>query len=102
MHVGRGQTPYRSVERVEGMLTDKRGDFAADSPGQAIFVNHQHLSGLARRGENRLAVERQQRSQIENFDRKTVFLVDDSRGVETLMDRAAVGDNREVAPLLSD
>ena len=38
--------PNRSVQVLEGMLPDNRGNLAADSAGQPVLMNDQHLAGL--------------------------------------------------------
>src|SRR5216683_8410435 len=68
VRVGGSKAAHRTVERNEGAFSDQRGDFTAEAPGQAILVDDEHLAGLARGGEDRVAIERQQRAQIEHFD----------------------------------
>ena len=79
MRIGRGETAHRSVERLEGVFRDDGGDFAAETSRQPVLVYDQHFAGLARGGQDSVAVERQQRAQIEHLDREPVFLFDDAR-----------------------
>src|SRR5713226_6498407 len=68
MRIHRREPPHWSVERIESILGDYRGDFAADSSGEPILMDNQHLTRLARRREDRFAVERQERPQVEHLN----------------------------------
>jgi hypothetical protein len=47
---------------------DERRDLAAGTAGARGLVQHDHLAGLARRGQDRVFVEGQQRAQVEHLD----------------------------------
>src|SRR5271156_6691214 len=102
VRVDRRNAPHGTVEIFERVLHDDRRNLAADSARQPILVHHQHLAGLARGREYRLAIQRQESAQVEHLDREPVFLLDDSRRVERLPERAAVGDYRKVAAFLAN
>src|SRR5271169_1664124 len=94
--------PHGPVEIFERVLHDDRRNLAADSSRQPILVHHQHLAGLARGRQYRLAIQGQERAQVEHLDCEPVFLLDDSRRVERLPKRAAVSDYRKVAAFLAN
>src|SRR5579862_774551 len=48
--------PHWAVEILERVFHDDRGDLAADSSRQPILMHHQHLAGLARGRQYRVAI----------------------------------------------
>src|SRR5260370_272514 len=92
----------RTVKIFERMLADNRSDFAADSAGQPILMDHENFASLARGGKYRFTIERQQRAQIKHLDAEPVFFFDDSGCVERLAERAAIRDQRKVRAFLAN
>src|SRR6266446_49968 len=102
VRIERCNSSHRAVEIFERVLGDNRRDFAADSSRQPILVHDQNFAGLARSREDRFAIERQQRAQIEDLDAEPILLFDDSRRIERLAERAAIGDYRKIAAFLAN
>src|SRR5271168_1694039 len=102
MRIHRGDATNRRVEVFEGMFPDNRRNLAADSASQAILMNDQHLAGFFRGLEDRLAIERKQRAQVEDLNRDTIFLFDDARGVNRLPERATISNDRKIGALLAN
>src|SRR6266446_2079150 len=74
VRIERCNSSHRAVEIFERVLADNRRDFAADSARQPILVHDQNFAGLARSREDRFAIERQQRAQIEHLDAEPILL----------------------------
>ena len=91
-HVGRGQPPDRRVEMLEGVLGDERGDLGADPARSRRLVGDEHLAGLPGGREDRVGVERAERSQVEHLD----VLAQLVGSVERKMHARAVGDDAHV------
>src|ERR1039458_9488035 len=68
MRIERGNAANRRIEIFERVLRDNRRDLAADAARQPVLMHDKHLAGLLRGFENRVAIERQQRAQIEDLD----------------------------------
>src|SRR5260370_24845454 len=96
--IERGHAPDRPIEILEGALDDHGRDFASDSAGARVFVHHQQLVRFPDGGENRFAVERQERAQVDHFG-VYAFFFEFRRGFERRVQHGRVAYDREVAPL---
>src|SRR5581483_6519919 len=66
--VGCGHAHHRTVEVLERLLRDQGADLGADATGARGLVQHHDLARLAHRLEDRVAVERHQRAQVDHLD----------------------------------
>src|SRR5438876_2748517 len=64
-HVVRGHAHDRSVEPLERLLIDTRGDLPRDPTGPRVFVYDQHLVRLLHRRDDRGVIHRQQAAQVQ-------------------------------------
>src|SRR6266581_1849364 len=65
--IERGHTHQRPIQILERLFKQDRGDFASNSAGLCVFVNHEAFVRLLDRIQNRLFIEGQQRAQIDHF-----------------------------------
>src|SRR5213080_2139274 len=96
--VRRGDPLDRSIEVLEGLLGDRRGDLAAEAAGMRVLVQDDRLRGLPHRLEDRLLVPRDQRAQVEDLD-GDVFLPELLRRLVGCPDHRAPGDDGDVVAL---
>src|SRR5947209_2485269 len=68
-HVGRRDPHDRPVEQLEAALGDQRGHLGAGGAGAVGLVEHDDLRAAADRLEDRLLVERHERSEVEHLQR---------------------------------
>src|SRR6266480_4028060 len=101
-HVVRRHPHDRAVQPREGLLVDARGDLARQPTGARVLVYDEHLVGLLHRPHDRGVIHRQQRPEVEDFDRETVVLRQLVGRLERLPHRGPVGDDGQVLPLAGD
>src|SRR4051794_2191165 len=89
-HVGRRHAADGTVEVLPSVLADDRCDLRHDAGRARRLLHQQDLGRLARRREDRLAVERHQRAQVEHLDRRAVDVLG---RLERGPDHRAVGDH---------
>src|SRR5438093_1164333 len=68
-YVVRGHAHNRTVQPFECLLVDSRRDLAGDAARARVLVHDQHLVRLLHRRDDRRIVHRQQRPQVDHFDR---------------------------------
>src|SRR5438874_11800714 len=100
-HVVRRHPHDGAVQPREGLLVDARGDLARQATGARVLVYDEHLVGLLHRPHDRGVIHRQQRPEVEDFDRETVVLRQLVGRLERLPHRGPVGDDGQVLPLAS-
>src|SRR6266576_2269567 len=81
-HVVRGHAHDRSVQPLERLLIDARGNLPGDAAGARVLVHDQDLIRLLDRRNNRGVVHRQQCAQVEHVNRHAVFLRELIGGLE--------------------
>ena len=100
-HLGAGDPRDRAVEVVERLLGDDRRDLRAVAAELVVLVDDQALAGLADRVEQRLAVERAERPQVDDLDADAV--VGDPVGrLERVVRHQPVGDDRDLRARVGD
>src|SRR6266487_1862394 len=98
-HVVRSHPHDGAVQPREGLLVDARGDLARQATGARVLVYDEHLVGLLHRPHDGGVIHRQQRPEIEDFDRETIVLRQLVGRLERLPHRGPVSDDRQVLPL---
>src|SRR6266568_5452966 len=101
-HVVRRHPHDGAVQPREGLLVDARGDLARQPTGARVLVYDEHLVGLLHRPHDRGVIHRQQRPEVEDFDRETVVLRQLVGRLERLPHRGPVRDDGQVLPLAGD
>src|SRR6266849_5115264 len=101
-HVVRSHAHDRPVEPFERLLIDPRGDLAGDAAGPRVFVNDQHFVRLLDGRANRTVVHRQQRAQVQHFDRHAVRLLELLGRLQRFPQRRAVADDGKMLSLARD
>src|SRR5690606_32446595 len=71
-----GDAHNRPIEVGEGFLGDERRDLCPDSADLVGLVDDQHLAGLGHRLEDRLLVQRAERTQVDDLDTAAVLLLE--------------------------
>src|SRR3954470_10235299 len=95
-HVGRRDPDDRPVEVLEALLGDQRRDLRPGRARRVGLVEDHHLRAASHALEDRLLVERHERTQVEHAHRRAVEVLGRlERGVH----HRAVGDHREVVAL---
>ena len=91
----------RRVELPEGLLDDAHADLRGEAAAAPAFVDDDGAARLAHRGDDGRVVERPQAAQVDHLG---VDVLGGKRGgrVERLPERAAIGDERNVAPGAAD
>src|SRR5438128_469117 len=100
-HVVRRHPHDGAVQPREGLLVDARGDLARQATGARVLVYDEHLVGLLHRPHDRGVIHRQQRPEVEDFDRETVVFRQLVGRLERLPHRGPIGDDGQVLPLAS-
>src|SRR5215472_6554805 len=85
-----------AVQIVESLFRDNGGNLAAYAQSAFVFMNDEALVCPANGLENRFAVERRQRAQIDHFRFNASFLRHFFRSLEAQRSHIAIGDNRHV------
>src|SRR6266568_4669187 len=98
-HVVRGHAHDRSVEPLERLLIDTRGDLPRDPTGPRVFVYDQHLVRLLHRRDDRGVIHRQQGAQVQDLDRHAVRLLELLGRLERFPQRGAIADDRKMLPI---
>src|SRR5881396_2197784 len=101
-HVVRRHPHDGAVQPREGLLVDARGDLARQATGARVLVYDEHLVGLLHRPHDRGVIHRQQRPEVEDFDRETVVLRQLVGRLERLPHRGPVSDDGQILPLAGD
>src|SRR5579862_4149165 len=71
--IERGDARDGPIQILESAFADKRRDFSGDAARARVFVNDQELVGLFHRREDRVAIERQKRAQVNHFGVDSLF-----------------------------
>src|SRR6266571_4250204 len=100
-HVVRSHPHDRAVQPCKGLLVDTRRDLARQATGARVLVHDEHLVGLLHRPHDGGVIHRQQRPEIEHFDRESVVLRQLVGRLERLPHRGPVGDDGQVPALAS-
>ena len=100
-NVGAAQAADRRVEIEERLLGDHRADLGADAAELVVLVDDQQLARLAHALEDRGAVHRPNRAQVDHFDREA-FGFELVGRVERLMHVVAVRDDGQLRAGLLD
>jgi hypothetical protein len=66
-HVGAGHPSHRGVEVVERLLLDQRGEVRPDPAVRPTLLHDHRAVGLLDRGEDRVEVERPQRTWVDHL-----------------------------------
>src|SRR5208337_5351167 len=85
----------RSVEEVEALVGDDRGDVRGGAAAQMAFVGDHDSIGFLDRSQDRVFVERDQRARIDYFNRD-FFLIEFFRDAQRLRHHRADRDHRDV------
>src|SRR5947207_1772679 len=90
------------VEVVERLLGHHRRHLGADAEADVVLVHHEEPPGLGHRGQDRLAVERGDRAQVDHLDRRAVTCAEGVSRLEREVAVEPVGDHREVVAATRD
>src|SRR5205807_3198502 len=71
--IERRQADDGTIEVVERFFVNDRGNFSGQTSGARVFVQDDDFVGLLYGGGNRLAIERRDRTQVEDFDFDSFF-----------------------------
>ena len=66
-HVGRSQSRYRSVEVVERLVRDSRGNLCAKADVAVVFVDDKNLPGFHGGLDHTVLIEWRQGAEVENL-----------------------------------
>src|SRR2546425_1590172 len=101
-HIVRSHAHDRPVEPFERLLIDPRGDLPGDPAGPRVFVNDQHFVRLPDGRDNRGVVHRQERAQVQHFDRHAVGLLELLGRLQRFPQRRPVADDGKMLALARD
>src|SRR6267378_7032099 len=90
--IERRQTDDGAIEIVERFFVNDRGNFSGQTSGARVFVQNDDFVGLLYGGGNRLAIERRDRAQVEDFDFDS-FFTQDVRGFERGIPHSGISDD---------
>src|ERR1700676_2197764 len=96
--IHRRNAPNGSVQLIEKLLADARGNLRTVSPGERVLIGHDRAVGLAHGGGDRLPVEWRKRAEIDDFDRNSLALQFSCRNFGA-MNHCAIRNNAYVRPL---
>ena len=65
--VGHGDPDRRGFQLLEGRFADERRHLGAEAHGQGVLVDHAEAARPAHGGQDRVAVERQERPKVEDL-----------------------------------
>src|SRR6187551_3177693 len=99
--VGRREPPDRRVELLERLLGNGRRDLPAEAARLRVLVEHENLRAPLDALEDRLAVPRDQRPEVEDLDGDAV-LGQLGGGLVRRVDHRTPGDHRHVVALAVD
>src|SRR5450755_3494012 len=91
--VGRSHPDDGSVEVLERLLGDQRRHLGAGGTGHVGFVDDHHLRAAGDRVEDRVLVERHQRTQVEHLDRRALEVLGRR---QRHVDHRAVTDDHQI------
>src|SRR6267143_1630328 len=101
-HVVRGHAHDRPVEPFERLLIDPRRDLARDPTGPRVFVYDQDLVRLLYGRDDCGIIHRQQRAEVQDFDRHAVRLLELLGRLQRFPQGRAVADDGKVFPFPRD
>src|SRR5664279_1139043 len=99
--VERRQPDNGSIEIVECLFVDDRGNFSGQPSSARVLVQNDDFVGLLYGGSNRRAIKWSNRPQVEDFDLDP-FFTQDFRGLDRGIQHGGIGDHAKMTPLARD
>src|SRR6266403_3130123 len=99
--IERRQADDGTIEIVKRFFVNDRGNFSGQTSGARVFVQNDHFVGLLNGGGNRLAIERRDRTQVDDFDFDS-FFAQAVRSFERGIQHGGIGNDAEMTALARD
>ena len=100
-HFRRTDPAHRGIQMPEPLLHDPRRNLGRQRAGAPAFIHHHRPAAALQRGQNGGIIQGAQHAQIDHFDLDAVG-GQHLGGLQRLPQRAAIGDQRQIAPRPAD